>query len=70
MIHTSDNDVFIIVLSCLSSITCELILQNGARDRKRIINLQARREFLKGEIPETLDYSIDDICLLHLDFTR
>ena len=60
VINTPDTDVFIITLSCLSPITSDLFLQTGKRDKRRIINLQAIKESLDGEIPETEEYSIDD----------
>ena len=61
MMNIPDTDVFIITISCLSPITSETFLQIIKRHKRRIINFQAIKESLDGEIPETVQYSSNDL---------
>jgi len=59
LIQSPDTDVFIIALSCLSTIEGNIFFETGVRDKRRIINLNAIKDALGLKIPDHCAYTID-----------
>jgi hypothetical protein len=65
IIHTPDTDVFLIALSCLPVIAGNIFIKTGTRDKKRLVSLEALKESLESQIPDGLEYSVNDLlCAL------
>ena len=68
IVHSPDNDVFILCLSYLHSINCPIFFKTGVRDKSRFINITRIKEKIEI-LTADMEYSADDLfCKALLGF--